>query len=123
MKNATGNTACVLGGLAALLLLAACSGGNSEASPANQTATGGPQHLEIHCREPLPVFTLGENSNPTPEQQAALCSCIWQNLGQWAQEASRKIVEGKESEVSALDMRAYPARFGSTLKQCGGMKL
>lgn len=113
-------------GIAVLLvtLLAACSGNADQAVPRdNRTASTGQQQLVIHCREPLPEFTLGESSNPTAEQQAALCSCIWQNLGQWAQAASRKIAEGKESEVSALDIRAYPARFGSTLKQCGGMKL
>lgn len=59
----------------------------------------------------------------TLEQQAVLCSCIWQNIGQWAQDDATKLSQGRESGVSSLDMRAFTARFGGTLKQCGGMKL
>lgn len=55
---------------------------------------------EARCKEPLPVFTLGEKSNPTKAQEAALCACIWQNLGSWEREVSEKISKGKESEVS-----------------------
>ena len=78
---------------------------------------------EAHCAEPLPVFTLGKNSNPTKAQEAALCACIWQSLGEWEREVSEKIAKRKESEVSALYMRAFPSRFGSAIEKCGGMKL
>lgn len=81
------------------------------------------QHYEAHCKEPLPVFTLGENSQPTKAQEAALCTCIWQNLGSWEREASKKIAQGKQSEVSEMHMRAFMPRFGSALEKCGGMKL
>lgn len=78
---------------------------------------------EARCKEPLPVFTLGEKSNPTEAQEAALCACIWQNLGSWEREVSENIAKGKESEVSQLHLRAFPARFGSAIEKCGGMKL
>src|SRR5690554_6742507 len=78
---------------------------------------------EVQCKEPLPIFTLGEKSNPTKEQETALCACIWQNLGGWERDVSTKVAKGRESEVSQMHLRAFPARFGSALKQCGGMKL
>ena len=81
------------------------------------------QHYEAHCKEPLPVFTLGESSQSTKAQEAALCACIWQNLGGWKREVSEKIARGKTSEISEMYMRAFPPRFMSALKKCGGMKL
>lgn len=80
-------------------------------------------HYEAHCKEPLPVFTLGEYSNPTKTQEEKLCACIWENLGGWEREVSEKLAQGKESEVSALHMRAFPPRFGSAIEKCGGMEL
>lgn len=78
---------------------------------------------EVQCKEPLPTFTLGEKSNPTKAQEAALCACVWQNLGGWERDVSMKIAKGRESEVSQVHLRAFPARFGSALEKCGGMKL
>ena len=78
---------------------------------------------EARCKEPLPTFTLGEKSNPTKVQEAALCACIWQNLDGWEREVSEKIAKGKEREVSQMHMRAFPSRFGSAIEKCGGMKL
>lgn len=78
---------------------------------------------EVHCKEPLPVFTLGANSNPTKDQESALCTCIWNNLGRWERETSEKIAQGKESEISWLNKHGFPDRFGSALEKCGGMKL
>lgn len=78
---------------------------------------------EARCKEPLPTFTLGEKSNPTKAQEAALCTCIWQNLGGWEREVSEKIAKRQEREVSQMHMRAFPARFGSAIEKCGGMKL
>lgn len=86
-------------------------------------ATPQPPHYEAHCKEPLPVFTLGENSQPTKAQESALCACIWQNLGGWEREVSKNIAEGKTSMISELHMRAFPPRFMSALEKCGGMKL
>jgi hypothetical protein len=81
------------------------------------------EHYEAHCKEPLPIFTLGEYSQPTKAQEAALCACIWKNLGGWQREVSEKIPRGKTSEISEMHMRAFPPRFGSALEKCGGMKL
>ncbi|MDP2630747.1 MAG: hypothetical protein Q8P56_05045 [Candidatus Uhrbacteria bacterium] len=78
---------------------------------------------EVRCNEPLPTFTLGEKSNPTKAQEAALCACIWQNLGGWERDVSTKIAKGRESEISQMHLRAFPPRFGSALEKCGGMKL
>ena len=99
------------------LILSGC--GNEASSP--DTYSG--PHWEAHCKEPLPVFTLGVHSNPTKEQETALCACIWQNLGRWEREVSEKIARGKESEISWLHRQAFPSRFGSAVEKCGGMKL
>lgn len=85
--------------------------------------TIGGKPFEVRCKEPLPVFTLGEKSKPTQEQVTALCACIWGNLGNWERSTSEKIVAGKKTEVSEMYMRAFPSRFGSALEKCGGMKL
>lgn len=101
----------------AAIILFACSQGTALA------AVPQAQHYEAHCKEPLPVFTLGENSQPTKTQETALCACIWKNLGSWEREVSEKIAQGKQSQVSEMYMRAFMPRFGSALEKCGGMKL
>jgi hypothetical protein len=78
---------------------------------------------EAHCNEPLPVFTLGENSNPTKEQEAALCACIWNGLAQSDRVTSENIRQGKESQVFASELQAFMGHFGDVLEKCGGMKL
>lgn len=89
----------------------------------NESGPSSSDIYEAHCKEPLPVFTLGERSNPTKEQEAALCACIWGSLGGWEREVSEKIATGKESAVSWLHRQAFPSRFGAALEQCGGKKL
>ena len=84
------------------------------------TASQG-QPYEAHCDEPLPIFTLGEKTNPTKAQEKALCACIWKNLGNWEREASEKFRQGKESEVSSLHQLGFPSRFRSAIQKCGGM--
>jgi hypothetical protein len=44
-------------------------------------------------------------------------------LGEWERNAAQKIAQGKESEVSAMERRAFPTRFGKALEACGGMTL
>jgi hypothetical protein len=44
-------------------------------------------------------------------------------LGEWERNAAEKIAQGKESEVSAMELRAFPTRFGKALERCGGMTL
>lgn len=105
---------------ALLIIVAALCGCGRESSP--PVSSQGP-HYEAHCKEPLPVFTLGEKSNPTKAQEAALCACIWQTLDGWEREVSEKIAQDRVSEVSKLHMRAFPSRFGSAIEKCGGMHL
>jgi hypothetical protein len=104
-----------------VLLAIALLGGCGEERTSSSSSQGTP--YEVRCSEPLPVFTLGEKSNPTKDQETALCACIWQSLGSWEREVSEKIAQGKQSEISALHMRAFPSRFGSAVKKCGGMNL
>lgn len=87
-----------------------------------QPLSGGKPY-EVKCKEPLPVFTLGEKSNPTKAQETALCTCIWNTLGGWEPEVSEKVAAGNESEVSEMHLRAFPSRFGSAIEKCGGMQL
>jgi hypothetical protein len=81
------------------------------------------QPFEVHCKEPLPAFTLGRDSHPTAVQEATLCTCIWENLGNWGREASEKIAHGQESEVSKMHMSGFPAQFADSCEICGCKKL
>jgi hypothetical protein len=78
---------------------------------------------EAHCKEPLPVFTLGKNSNPTKDQESALCACIWNGLDQADRVTSENARQGKESELSTSELRMFAARFGDVVRKYGGMKL
>ena len=50
----------------------------------------------VVCKEPLPIFTLGENSNPSNKQVRTLCSCVWNEFPTtgWERETSEKIRTG-----------------------------
>jgi len=100
------------------MVLAGALGGCSREQP-----SPGGKPYEVKCREPLPVFTLGEKSNPTKAQETALCTCIWNGLGSWEREVSEKIAARKESEVSEMQLRAFSSRFGGALEKCGGIQL
>lgn len=77
----------------------------------------------VKCRESIPEFSLGPNSHPIEAEVQQLCACMWQHMNGWEKETSRAIVEGREREVSALNMRAFPARFGQRVRECGGDSL
>ena len=102
-----------------LLAVSLCACGEKEAP------TQAPQQplYEAHCKEPLPAFTLGEHSKPTRAQEAALCACIWARLEGWERDVSQKIAQGKEAELSDIQIRGFVPRFGSAIAACGGMKL
>lgn len=104
--------------LLTVVVLCACS---REAAPPPVKSSS--SLYEAHCKEPLPVFTLGEKSHPTKAQEASVCSCVWENLQGWERDTSEKIAQGKESEVSWMHMRGFMPRFGSAIEKCGGMKL
>lgn len=102
--------------ISSALLLSGCG----QKTPAQQT-TGIP--YTVQCKETLPTFTLGNNSTPTKEQEAALCSCIWNGLGGWEQKAARAIAEGRENSLSFAEKGGFPSRFGAAAEKCGAMKL
>jgi len=77
----------------------------------------------VVCREPIPEFTLGSHSKPSEAEVQRLCACIWANLKSWEKDTARAIAEKRMEDISALNMRAFPSRFGSRLKECGGMDL
>lgn len=76
----------------------------------------------VVCKELLPEFTLGYDSNPTEEQVSNLCKCIWSNFpaGGWERDVSRKLRQGKDA---GWRTRAFSSRFGSKFKKCGGYSL
>ncbi len=78
----------------------------------------------IQCKTvKLPEFTLSKNSNPTEAQIENLCQCLSNKLVGWEQDTVIKIVEKRENEISELHMRAFPARFGQRMKECGAFEL
>jgi hypothetical protein len=77
----------------------------------------------VVCREPIPEFTLGLHSNPSEAEVHQLCACVWEKLKGWEKDTARALAEKRPEDVSALNMRAFPSRFGSRLKECGGMDL
>jgi hypothetical protein len=80
------------------------------------------EHRIFKCDEPLPEFTLGEQSNPTEAQLKQLCGCIWSKFpdGGWERSTSAKIRAG---EAPGWRETAFQSRFGSALEECGGMSL
>jgi hypothetical protein len=92
-----------------IILVLGCSAGDF---PSSQQAEKEP--YVVYCQEPIPVFTLGRDSDPRMEQGRSLCECIWKNLGSWEREVSEKISQGRVSEVSKLHIRAF-----NSAKFCG----
>jgi hypothetical protein len=82
----------------------------------------GAEPRSFKCKEPLPEFTLGPESNPSEAQIAQLCACIWSKLpeGGWEREVSAKISKGEDPGWRG---RAFASRFGQALDACGGYKL
>jgi len=89
---------------------------------ADNPATGAEPFL-VKCEVPIPDFTLGYDSDPSEEEVSTLCNCIWEKLGDWEKETAKAIFEGRESDVSALNMHAFPSRFGGAIEKCGGMNM
>jgi hypothetical protein len=75
----------------------------------------------VTCREPVPQFTLGANSHPSDGDVQRLCACISGKLTGWESDTARAIAEGRERDVSKLNMAAFPDRFGKRIQECGGM--
>lgn len=112
-RTALGAAAIVTTSALLSALLCGCGG----AQPPAPTTSATP--YEAHCAEHLPVFTLGRGSSPTKAQEAALCTCIWNELGPSGREVSEQLFAHKQFDASEPYLRA----FGAAVKKCGGMKL
>jgi len=81
------------------------------------------KNLSFKCEKKIPEFTLGPYSDPSKEKIDTLCACIWNNLDGWEKETSIEIAEGRENDISAMHMRAFPSRFGGVMEACGASSL
>jgi hypothetical protein len=83
-------------------------------------ANGEPRSFK--CKEPLPEFTLGRDSNPSDEQLAKLCACVWSKLPErgWERKVSAQI---KNGEDAGWRTRGFIPRFGAAIDACGGNRL
>ena len=77
----------------------------------------------VVCPEPIPQFTLGPQSHPSKSQVNDLCACLSTKLVGWEKETAQAIAQRREADVSALNMAAFPTRFGVRIRDCGGMDL
>ena len=77
---------------------------------------------DFTCKQPVPVFTLGPNSDPSDEQLKILCECIWSKFPEnsWERRTSTKIRNGEDPGWRG---QALVSRFGDALKSCGGYSL
>ncbi len=83
-------------------------------------ANGQPRSFK--CKEPLPEFTLGQKSNPSDEQLAQLCACIWSKLPEkgWERRVSAQIRNGEDA---GWRTQGFIPRFGAAIDACGGRNL
>ena len=82
-----------------------------------------PDAFVVKCTEPIPEFTLGQNSHPNQSQSQELCACVYKELHGWEKSTAELIAKHHEGDASALNIAAFPSRFGTRIKQCGGMEL
>jgi len=106
--------------LFAVIVLCGCS--QEEFPQASELVQNTP--YEAHCKEPLPVFTLGRESNPTKAEEEALCSCIWESLDhKWEREMANDMKQGISKAKDDWRFRGFMSRFGDAISKCGGMEL
>jgi len=103
--------------LALVALISGCGGEESS------EATEGAKNLTFKCKQKIPEFTLGPSSNPSQEKLDSFCECVWGELDGWEKETSVAIAEGREGDISAMHLRAFPSRFGGIMESCGAMAL
>lgn len=72
----------------------------------------------LKCEEPIPEFTLSGRTVPNKTQVDTICACIWKEMPLWAKEISVSASEGRESEVSEMQLRAFISRFGQKVREC-----
>ena len=89
----------------------------------NKTKSYFDQNLKhVVCKEPIPLFTLNYNSNPTNDQVSYLCSCIWNKFpqGRWEREEMIRLSNGGKPNWKT---NAMYSRFAKKMKECGGYEL
>ena len=72
------------------------------------------------CTEPLPEFTLGPMSDPSDQEVATLCGCIWSNLPSEAKEFATALKADDGSSPSDADIELFSANFGKAIRKCDG---
>ena len=72
------------------------------------------------CTEPLPEFTLGPMSDPSDQEVATLCGCIWSNLPSTAKEFATALKADDGSSPSDTNIELFSAHFGVAIRRCGG---
>ena len=105
------------------LLLIACIAPPLQAQPAAESFFDQKKKAVI-CAEPLPIFTLGEKSQPTEQQVKELCGCMWNSFPKdgWEQRTSQ-LIRNKQDPGWSNKGRAFISRFGDAMKACNGMSL
>ena len=93
--------------MVAFLVLSSCSKNESTQD------SGTDEQLEISCKEPLPVFTLGEGDRLTKNEQEELCSCVWESLSVSDRGFIRTIKSAPADKV-----QKWSYRFGDAIRKC-----
>ena len=76
----------------------------------------------VNCKQPLPEFTLGKESNPNQRQVDDLCDCVWNNLTITQRNISKKISE-KNVQTQNSEIKKFISVFGTLIDNCGGKQL
>jgi len=81
-----------------------------------------PKYRSFQCKQPLPEFTLAEDSDPTPAQLETLCSCMWNSFPEngWERKTAEKISRGEDA---GWRIQGFISRFGLAIQNCGGYEL
>ena len=70
----------------------------------------------VCANHPIPEFSLGTDSVPGEEQQAALCECIWSRLDQQDRKVAANLRQEADSGMRGKD--SFPAHFGKAIRDC-----
>lgn len=81
----------------------------------------------FQCKQRVPEFTLGFESDPSEVELTELCDCIWEQLTPWARQAAEQITKGERPTVptsnSEANTQAFIAKFGMVMQTCGANRL
>lgn len=74
---------------------------------------------EIHCAEPVPIFSRTSHASRTPELDAKLCKCIWVKLDGTDRSTAQKMFKEEWDQISAHDADHFKSHFGEIAVDCG----